>query len=172
MQRLARFVLGISALALLGACASEQSLQRPLDYPYARVYAGTFDAVWNAAIQVLDLYSITKADRESGSIETDFLLFRYNTELFENPDREEFLDQIRYKVKVKLSKGMVSQTGEPAVRLQVLKELSSYGNIITDWRRVATDGLEEEVLLYRIGQRLRIQDTLKRKTVGAKQNPS
>jgi hypothetical protein len=74
---------------------------------------------------------------------------------------------VRYRLKIKLSKGIVSQTGEPAVRVQIVKELAEHRNFISDWQRVPTDEIEEQVMLYRIGQRLRVGEALKRKTTGA-----
>jgi hypothetical protein len=48
------------------------------------------------------------------------------------------------------------------VRVQVVKRLEKYGNLVTDWTRIPTDEVEEQVLLYRIGQKLRIQKAIQR----------
>lgn len=159
---------GAAALATLSGCSSARQLARPLDYPFYQVYAGTYDTVWNATVRVLDIYSITVASRDSGLLQTEWLDLRYNRELFDAPDRDEALEEVRYRLKIKLSKGVVNQTGDPAVRVQVTKELEQYRNIFTDWQRMPTDEVEERVILYRIGQRLRIAETLKKKSKGAK----
>ncbi len=144
-------------------------MKRPLDYPFWKIYPGTYDTVWNATVRVLDIYSITVASRDSGLLQTEWSDFRYNRELFENPDKAEHLEEVRYRLKIKLSKGIVSQTGQPAVRVQVTKELEEYKNFFTDWQRIPTDEFEENVILYRIGHRIKIADALRRKSTGSKE---
>ncbi|MBS1985603.1 MAG: hypothetical protein JST16_15680 [Bdellovibrionales bacterium] len=170
MKRLA--LLTATALTLLGAggCASNSVSKRPLDLPFYQVYQGTYDSVWNATVRVLDIYSITVASRDAGLLQTEWSDFRYNRELYEVPDKIDHLEEVRYRLKIKLSKGIVSQTGQPAVRVQVTKELEEYKNFFTDWQRMPTDEMEEKVILYRIGHRIRITDALKRKTVGSGHN--
>ncbi len=158
------------SLLLVGACASSKPPPRPLDLPFTAVIPGNFETVWNATVRVLDIYSITVATRESGLLQTEWSDFRFNRELYEHPDRDEFLEEVRYRLKIKLSKGIVPQTGEPAIRVQVTKELAQYKNIFTDWERLPTDQIEENVILYRIRQRMRIADALKRKSVGSRAN--
>ena len=161
----------IGAGAFLGGCASAPVTKRPLDLPFDQIYRGTYDTVWNATVRVLDIYSITVASRESGLLQTEYSDFRYNRDLFDHPDKDDRLEEVRYRLKIKLSKGMVSQTGEPAVRVQVTKELEEYKNFFTDWTRIPTDTLEEKVILYRVNQRMRIAEALKKKTTGTPATP-
>lgn len=154
---------GLGTLLLLTACATSQPPKRPVDLPFSRVYVGTYDTVWTAAIKVLDIYSITVANREAGQLHTEWSDFRHNREMYDHPEQSDALEEVKYRLKLKLSKAVVTQTGEPAVRVQVLKELLEYKNIQTDWIRVPSDTFEENVILYRIGQRIRIAEVLKRK---------
>jgi len=162
------FLLLCSFTCSFLGCVSSAPPKRPMDLPFTQVFPGTFDTVWGATTQVLDIYSVVKIDREAGLIETDWSDFRFNRALYDHPDKEEYLESIRFRIKIKLSKGMVAQSGEPAVRVQVVKELAEHKNFLLDWQRIPTDEIEEKVILYRIGQRLRIAETLKRKTMGAK----
>lgn len=147
---------------LLFACASSAPPPRPIDLPFTRVYVATYDEVWQATVAVLDNYSIISASRESGELKTEFLQAWFNSMLYEDPDKATRLDEVRYKITIRLSKALVSQTGRSAVRVQVSKHLEKYGNLITDWQRIPTDYIEENVLLYRIGQRLRIMQSIQR----------
>lgn len=156
------------SLLLLSACVSSAPPPRPLDLPFTQVFPGTYETVWRATTQVLDIYSVVKIDREAGLIETDWSDFRYNRGLYQHPDRKELLESVRYKIKIRLSKGLVAQTGEPAVRVQVLKELQEHRNFVLDWEGVPTDQVEERVLLYRIGQRIRVEEAARRKSFGTK----
>lgn len=141
---------------------------RPLDYPFFKVFPATYDQVWDATVRVLDIYNIARANREAGLLQTEPADFRYNPDLFEHPDVDPKLEEVRYRLKIKLSKAFISETQEPAVRVQVLKELSKYTNIFSDWERIPTDQLEEKVILYRIGKRLEISKALEKKSIGSK----
>ncbi|MBP7845435.1 MAG: hypothetical protein KA116_11555 [Proteobacteria bacterium] len=151
-----RYFGWVCSLVLLASCVSSQQPPRPLDFPYARIYLGSFNDVWSATVRILDLYSITVANREAGLLQTEWVETRFNSELFKYPDNEPRLEEVSYRLKIKLSKAFISQTGQAAVRVQVLKELKEYKNFFSDWERVATDGYEEKIILYRIGQRLAI----------------
>jgi hypothetical protein len=152
----------LSLLLAIG-CASAKAPPRPVDLPHSRIFVATFDEVWNATVQVLDLYSIVEASRESGLLRTEVSNFANNSGLYDHPDTDDRLDQVRYYLTIKLSKGLVSQTGKSAVRVQVTKVYEKYGNLLTDWERIASDENEERIILYRIGQRLRIASTIKRR---------
>ncbi len=158
-------LLSLVLVLFLGACATSQPPKRPVELPFSRVYVGTFDNVWTAAVRVLDNYSITVANREAGQLQTEWSDFRHNRDLYDHPEQNDALEEVKYRLRIKLSKAVVTQSGEPAVRVQVLKELMEYKNIQTDWYRIPSDTFEENVILYRIGQRLRIGEVLKRKTV-------
>lgn len=156
-------------LGALGGCVSSAPPKRPLDLPFSQVYPASFDTVWSATAQTLDIYSILRIDRDSGLLETDFLDFRNNRGLYEHPEQPDILESIRYRLKIRLSKGIVAQSGQVATRVQVVKELSENRNFISDWERVPTDQIEEKVLLYRIGQRVKITEALRRKALGSKE---
>jgi hypothetical protein len=164
--------LGVVALMFsLGACVSSKPPPRPLDLPFSKVYQATFDTVWAATTQILDIYSVVRIDREAGLIETDWSEYRHNRSLYDRPNQPDYLENVKYRLKIRLSKGMVAQTGEPAVRVQVVKELAENKNFFLDWQRIPTDQYEEKVLLYRIGQRIKIAEALKRQSAGSTAPP-
>ncbi len=164
MKRFGLFTLFIAASSLLGGCSTVRNDARPLDYPIYRIYLSTFDRVWDATVRILDIYSITVANREAGLLQTEWSDQRYSTDLYEHPDKETYLEEIKYRLKIKLSKAVIAETNQPAVRVQVVKEQMRYKNIYTDWERIPTDLYEEQVLLYRIGRKLDIVEEQKRRT--------
>lgn len=165
-----KILFRFSLLFFLGGCISAQPPKRPLDYPYSFIFEGTFNDVWRATVNVLDIYSITVANREAGLLQTDWMNYRSNPELYDHPDIKQHLEEVRYRLKIKLSKAVITETNMPAVRVQVTKELEEYKNFFSDWERVPTDGLEEQIILYRVKQRLRIIDVKKRKSKGAQKS--
>lgn len=150
------------AVLITTSCVSSAPPKRPLDFPVSFIFLGTFDDVWNATVRVLDKYAITVANREAGQLQTDWSNYRFNPELYDHPDSNDPPEEVRYRLKIKLSKAYVTETKEPAVRVQIVKELEVYRNFFLDWNRVPTDLNEERVMLYRIQQKLRIEKELKK----------
>jgi hypothetical protein len=150
------------------ACVSSAPPPRPLDLPFDRRYAASFDTVWSATSQVLDIYAVVRIDRDAGLIETDWTEARFNKALYDHPEFKDIMESVKYRLKVKLSKGFIAQTGKPATRVQIVKELSEGRNFISEYDRVPTDQIEEKILLYRIDQRIKIAEMLRRKSVGSK----
>lgn len=150
-------LLGPSALAQRRA-----SLERPIDRPFSFIFEASFDDVWTAAVSILDIYSVIEASRDSGLLKTSVTPYTHNQGLYDHPDQSDRLDEVRYSLQVKLSKGVVAQSGESAVRVQVTKVMERYQNLMTEWERIPTDTFEERVILYRIRQKLRIIREIRR----------
>lgn len=168
MKRCLTWSLLITLCAMpLASCVSSTPPKRPLDYPVSFIFLGNFDDVWNSTVRVLDKYAITVANREAGQLQTDWSNYRFNPELYDQPDTNEFPEEIHYRLKIKLSKAFVTETKEPAVRVQIVKELEVYRNFYLDWTRIPTDLNEERVLLYRIQQKLRVERELKKLSQGS-----
>jgi len=164
------FLTSITLIGFLTACVSSAPPKRPIDLPYNQVYLATYETVWIALNEVLDNYGVIRIERDSGIIDTDWAQVRHNSAVYDHPDKDEYYESVRSRIRIKLSKGLVSQSGLPAVRVQILKELQEYKNFLLDYERIPSDSSEERVLLYRIGQRIRVAETLKRKSRGASAN--
>ncbi len=152
----------------LTSCVSSKPAPRPLDLPYSFIFEGRFDDVWKATVSVLESYTITVANRDAGLLQTDWEKQRYNPDLYDNPDVPTLMEEVQSRIKLKLSKAVMNDTGGPAVRVQINKEFEIFKNFFSDWERQPTDGYEEQVLLYRINQNLKIINAKKRKSLGAK----
>ncbi|MEZ4815568.1 MAG: hypothetical protein R3A80_10245 [Bdellovibrionota bacterium] len=149
------------------SCISSRPAPRPLDLPYSFIFEGRFDDVWKSTVAVLESYTITVANRDAGLLQTDWESQRYNPDLYEHPEIPTLLEEVRSRLKIKLSKAVMNDTGAPAVRVQINKEFEVFKNFFSDWERYPTDGYEEQVLLYRINQNLKIISVKKRKSLGA-----
>ena len=141
---------------------------RPLDLPFTFIYEGRFDDVWKATVAVLESYTITVANREAGLLQTDWESQRFNPDLYDNPEVPSLLEEVRTRLKIKLSKAVINESGQPAVRVQISKEFEVFKNFFSDWERASTDGYEEQILLYRIRQNMRIIALKKKKSLGTK----
>lgn len=154
-------------LLVLSSCVSSKAAPRPLDLPYSFIFEGRFDDVWKATVSVLESYTITVANRDAGLLQTDWESQRYNPDLYDHPEIPTLLEEVRSRLKIKLSKAVMNDSGAPAVRVQINKEFEVFKNFFSDWERQSTDGYEEQVLLYRINQNLKIIRAKKKKSLGA-----
>ncbi len=157
------FFLAVSASSAAFSQGRRSRTDRPIDLPYSYIYEASFEDVWAAAVYILDNYSIIEASRDSGLLKTSVSPYSHNQGLYEHPDQSDRLDEVRYSLQVKLSKGLVAQSGRSAVRVQVTKIMERYKNLLMEWERIPSDTFEERVILYRIRQRLRIDREVRRR---------
>lgn len=153
---------------ILASCVSSSPPPRPLDLPYTFTFEGGMDDVWRAASSVLENYTITVANKDAGLLQTDWENQRFNPDLFDHPEIVPQLEEVRSRLKLKLSKAKTNDTGKRAIRVQINKELEVFKNFYSDWERNPTDGYEEQVVLYRIYQNLKIINAKKKKSLGAR----
>jgi len=158
-------------MIIVTSCASSKyKRDYPLDIPFSKIYPAQYDEVWAATTRVMDIYTIGSALRNSGLISTEWYEHRHHPSLFEYPHKRNFLEEVRSRLKIKLSKGYVKESKTNATRVQVHKYLEKYKNVIVDWERTPSDQLEEKVILYRINQRLKINQAIKNQKRSVKRN--
>jgi hypothetical protein len=162
-----RFAWTLVFVSFLSSCVSSQPPPRPLDLPYTFIFEGRFEDLWRATVSVLESYTITVANRDAGLLQTDWESQRFNPDLYEHPEIPILMEEVRSRLKIKLSKAVMNDTGAPAVRVQISKEFEVFKNFFSDWERRPTDGFEEQVLLYRINQNLKIINAKRRQSLGA-----
>lgn len=122
-----------------------------------RVYLYPFDSVWRSA-QLTLKYPIAVNNMESGVLETEWI-----------PALDGFLSPIevkqpssgiRYKITMTLTRGRAQ--GRESVRVNVYKKIERKRDFFSEPESLNSDGLEEQVLFYRIERELVIEDALRR----------
>lgn len=137
-------------------CASQ-----PASEPFTtRLYVGTYDDVWLAALKTLNDYPLRVSNKDSGRIATETVNGPYNDLLFTYPGPIEQPERFRYSLKFSFAKLVSERTNQPLVRVRVIKELEQFQDFYTGWLPYPSDGLEEKILLYRIEQVLGMEKAL------------
>lgn len=145
----------VGVFLLLG-CASQ-----PTSEPFTtRLYIGTYDDVWLAALKSLNDYPLRVSNKDSGRIATETVNGPYNDLLFAYPSPIEQPERFRYSLKLSFAKLVSEKTNQPLVRVRVIKELEQFQDFYTGWLPYPSDGLEEKILLYRIEQVLGMEKAL------------
>lgn len=159
MPKKLSFVLVLFAALFLSACASKRAAE---DKAFrTRIYLGTYDEVWLAALKALADYPLKISNKDVGRIESEVINGPYNDLLFEHPDPVSLPERYRYSLRLNFAK-LVSEDNRPLVRIRIIKNLERYQDFYRGWADHQPDGLEEKVVLYRVEQILRVDKLLKK----------
>jgi len=141
---------------LLTACGSKEI--RPEPY-YTRIYAGTFDEAWTAALKALNEYPLKLSNKDSGKIQSEIVNGPYNDLMFAHPENLELPERFRYSIRLNFAK-LATNERQPLTRVRIIKELEKFNDFYTGWTSLPSDGIEERVLLYRIEHILQMEKIL------------
>lgn len=156
------FIKGSLALtlgALVGCTTASERLERKLrlNEPVSRVYFAPYEDVEIALKHAMVKYPQRIDNTAAGIFETDFI----KGEARFKPAHEEveYSSGYRYRILVRLVKGRTEKT--PAVKVMIVKRIEIVRDFFSDPEQVASDGLEEEAILYRIDRELELARALR-----------
>jgi hypothetical protein len=145
---------------LFTACADKPIIPRKSAIAQAsqqRIYYFPYDSVWRAT-QLALKYPIAVNNMDNGIIETDNIRAMDG---FQSPTAEKDPSSgIIYKITLTLSKGR--NDGREAVRVNIRKKVERHRDFFSDAEDLESDGLEEQVIFYRIERELIVEEALKK----------
>jgi hypothetical protein len=122
-----------------------------------KIFLYPFDSVWRAS-QLTLKYPISVNNMDSGVLETEWIQaldgFQSPTEI--KPPSS----GVRYKVTLTLTRGKAQ--GKESVRVNVFKKIERKRDFFSEPEPLSSDGLEEQVVFYRIERELIIEEALKK----------
>lgn len=152
---ISRFLIFWIILAGLTGCVSAPKT----DLFYTRVYEGTYDEIWLAALKAVNDYPLKVSNKDSGKIASELVNGPYN-DLFLTPAESiDLPEKYRYSLKFNFAK-LEAEDGQPLVRVRLEKNLEQFHDFYTGWLGFPSDGLEERLLLYRIEHILKMETQL------------
>jgi len=151
------YVVFLGVFLIVGSgCAS-----KPAEAPFTtRLYEGTYEDVWIAALKALNDYPLKLSNKDAGKIQSETINGPYNDLLFTYPEALELPERFRYSVRLNFAKLVSDEDRTPLVRIRLIKDLEKFNDFYTGWTPSPSDGLEEKVLLYRIEHILRMDKQL------------
>ncbi|MES2964984.1 MAG: hypothetical protein V4760_13955 [Bdellovibrionota bacterium] len=150
--------IGIAALVLQGCTTATEKLDHRLKVgePMSRVYYAKYEEVESAIKQAMIKYPQRVDNTEDGIFETDYVKGEAR---FRPPQNNEaFSPGYRYRILIRLVKGKATE--KPAVKVLVTKQIEIARDFFAQPQPVASDGLEENVVLYRIGREITVARAL------------
>ncbi len=148
------FYVGFLGL-FLGGCATAPRV----DPFQTRLYAGTYDEVWLASLKALGEYPLKISNKDTGKIQSETVNGPYNDLLFTPVEAIELPEKFRYSLKFNFAK-LVTDDDRPLTRVRIIKSLERFQDFYTGWTPYPSDGLEEQILLYRIEHILQMDQML------------
>jgi hypothetical protein len=152
---------GVPWLLLLVAAASLNSCANlpfvPQTKAPSRVFLTDFATAWTAALEAVSVNKdvVKSNNRETGIIETNWIdhsVQRHFLDVFKD---EDFFLRMRHRMQIHVREG--KKNDQQAVLVRVIKQQQRESTFLGGFQEVETDGLEESVLLYRIGRLIAIQ---------------
>lgn len=154
-SRTETFLLGLLVLVSLSACTTATERleeRRNTSGPYSRVFYANYEDVEIALKQSMIRYPQKVDNTEAGIFETDFIKgeARFRSPLEPGPLSPGY----RYRLLVRLVRGRSED--KPAIKVQITKRAEILRDFFSEPITQKSDGLEEQVILYRIGRELQL----------------
>jgi hypothetical protein len=118
--------------------------------PYTKAFRAKYDSVWKATLIALSKYPLEKNDKTSGEISTTLI---EGDQVFK-PYNRTIKSNEHYKLEIILEKRVLR--GQKIVVLRIEKKPMIKGDFMNVDREIDSDGIEENVLLYRISREVSI----------------
>ena len=129
------------------------STQPPRDIigPISKVFYTDYKNTWQALMLALENYPLAEEDKETGYVKTETIK---GETLWQLPFHTNTVHGLRYSLYVQVVKGSARE--KPATQVSITKKLLSRKGFIDSYHRVASNGLEEKFILYRILREINI----------------
>ncbi len=153
-------VMGLGLSTSITGCvsATQKLAAREGDAPYSRVFYANYEDVEIALKQSMIRYPQKVDNTEAGIFETDYIKGEAR---FKAPHKTStFSPGYRYRLLVRLVRGRTED--RPAIKVQITKKPEVVRDFFSDAESANSDGLEEQVILYRIGRELQLARAIAR----------
>ena len=144
------------ALFLLSSCANLPHVKQ--NKAYSRVFLTDFSTAWTAALEAASAGRsdvIRNNNRETGIIDTSWIDSSEPRQFLDVFSDADFFLRSRYRMQIQIREGR--KNGDQAVMVRVLKQGQSEFTFLGGFQEQESDGIEENVYLYRIGRLIAIQ---------------
>ena len=115
-----------------------------------RTYLTDFNTAWQATLDSLKNSRLDVSNQESGFLKTKWIDNTAEKNFSDSFGSTDVYLKAQYRFRVNLSKSYVGQ--QASVKVTVLKEQLVQKDVLESPKRLETDSVDEQTLLYRIGR--------------------
>lgn len=145
-----------------GACVEKELIvDPPVTEAQSKVFYSNYDEVWRSVQLALRKYPVHLNNIESGILETDYIK---GDKLFAEPVEDKTKFGMRYKLTIRAIKGKIND--RTAIKIICTKVPEIQHDFFTGYQPISSNGLEENLILYRIGRYLEMDHMLSKISAG------
>ena len=151
-------------LAYLGAfgCSSYDQfkhLSEEADTP-AKIFQSDFNQSWQSVLKVMSRYDLEIKDQDSGTIKTKWIDNTLEVNFADSFGSNDSVRSAKFKIIISVTKGF--RSGREVSKVTIYKRQMIEQDFLQGWKTIPTDAIQENVILYRIGRNLTIDQKLKK----------
>lgn len=155
-SKIIRGALLAGALLSLPACSNLPFVKQ--NKAYSRIFLTDFSTAWTAGLEAASAGrsdAVRNNNREIGTIDTNWIDSSEPRQFLDVFSDADFFLRSRYRVQIQIREGR--KNDQPAVMVRVLKQQQQESTFLGGFQEQESDGVEENVYLYRIGRLIAIQ---------------
>lgn len=136
----------------LTSCASYEKFRQiteELEIP-SRVYKADYNQAWQAVIQIMKKFDIAQQNQEAGVIKTRWMDNTLQVNFTDSFASSEAVKAAEFQLVLNVAEGY--SYGQKVTKVTIYKRQRIENDFLQGWREVATDGIQEQTILYRLGK--------------------
>lgn len=144
------------ALLLLSSCSNLPFAKQ--NKAYSRIFLTDFSTAWTAALEAASSGrsdTVKNNNRETGVIDTNWIDSSEPRQFLDVFSDADFFLRSRYRMEIQVREGR--KNDQSAVMVRVMKQQQQESTFLGGFQEQESDGIEENVLLYRVGRLIAIQ---------------
>ena len=124
------------------------------------IFPSTYHQTWQAVIEVMKKFDLSLQNIETGVVKTRWIDNTRETNFVDSFSKADAVKAARFRLIVNVNKGF--RGGKEETRVTIFRRQLIEQDFLQGWKEVPSDGIHEQVLLYRISRIIDIDNELKR----------
>jgi len=148
-------------LLATSSCASYEKFRQiteELELP-SKIYKGDYNQTWQSVIQVMKRYDIAQQNQEAGYIKTRWMDNTLEVNFSDSFGTSDKVKAAKFKLVVNVTKGY--RLAREVTKVTIYKRQLVEQDFLQGWKDIPSDGIKEQVLLYRIERLIWIDNQLR-----------
>lgn len=145
-------ILSLLLIFGLTSCASYEKFRQiteELEIP-SQVYKADYNQAWQAVIQIMKKFDIAQQNQEAGVIKTRWMDNTLQVNFTDSFASSEAVKAAEFQLVINVAEGY--SYGQKVTKVTIYKRQRIENDFLQGWREVATDGIQEQTILYRLGK--------------------
>jgi hypothetical protein len=122
------------------------------------IYKSDFNQTWKAVMEIMNRFDLSLNNLESGVIKTRWMDNTNEVNFVDAFSKGDMVKAAKYKLIINVEKGF--RSGGEVAKVTVYKRQLVEQEFLQGWKEIPSDGIQEKVILYRVGRLVSIDKKL------------